>query len=290
MSRPSRRGAISWSACLGRLAASLVAVVLVGWLGQRSSVFSLVETPPRAAAAAQLSDISRSTTIDGRSVFSLDGLPISMQTRIVSDGDCASWTPREAALCADECVLLDLKRSPHDVVATWMTIEDSSSASQVGLDEASSRDFGASLYHVARLVCDGQGGGELVHTWMSSVQQAEVLNQSLHRPGRQPSTQRSGPVPLLEDSAQLLRFRNLDWTVYLDEPDDPSSSVRRFENEMLGRGWRAQEVPAAYLESAQRPVGQTEQSILVRDNELCLTTRTQIAARDLLLIACRNTT
>ena len=260
-----------------RLAASAAAVAGIVWLGQHGPFpwrQGAVPPPPPEASSPPATRASAS------SAFAIDGLPMAMETTPVGDCDAATWTPVGTPLCGDDCLLLGLERLPGEATASWLEIGHP--AALTGTAAAAAAEAGVAAYHAGRLVCRRDGGGELTHIRSATAVDADALERRLV----EPVTERQGPVPLLDDSVQLLRFRNLDWTVYLDEPADPTSSVDRFQAAMFARGWQARGLPARGRGSIPETEDVPEGRVLVRGNDLCLASRVRVAGRDLLLVAC----
>lgn len=264
--------AAGWSEKLWRLGASVAAVAGIVWLGQNGPF------PQRQSAVAPPSPQAPAVTATtATTAFAIDGLPMAMETTTVDDCDAATWTPIGTTLCGEDCLLLGLERLPGEAIASWLETG--------GVTVFAAATGGAprgAAYHAGRLVCRPDGGGELTHTWSATAVDAETLEDRFGKP----VTERRGPVPLLDDSVQLLQFRNLDWTIYLDEPMDPASSVDRFQDAMVARGWQAKGVHAVDHDSIPEMKDLPEGRVLVRGTDLCLANRVQVENRDLLLVAC----
>lgn len=267
---------------LWRLAASGLALAAVAWLGQRGPFPARTvgtELPPEASEGPH----ARPSRVSG---FMIDGLPMALETTVVDACDADTWSPRDTAHCGPDCLIVDIQRAPAEVLAVWMeldeTAEPSMAATATSAPGTPPPPDGDAVHHAARLICGSTGRGELTHTRTAVALDLAALERRLG----EPVAERAGPVPLLADSVQLMQLRNLDWTIYLDQPTDPATALERFQAIMLARGWRHKPVPAEALEEVAPDSLPPDGRVLVRDGAMCLASSSQIEDRDLLLIAC----
>ncbi len=257
---------------IGKTALSLTAVagflglVLAGPFVEQPAA-SEPPSPPRTRPPAATPAAS-----SGPGEFSVNGLPMRMESTRVTRCDPATWDPEAAGFCTGDCDLLTVQRNADTAAFAWL--EAGAAAQDPGAD------FAQSVLHGLLLDCGDAGvGGTAEH--FTALSHLGLDGVGLP-PSGGPTLPRTDPIPQLPSATEVVTFASGGMTILIDRPRFPDTALEELQLLLMSQGWRLAGGP----EFKPPPEGPPTR-VFVRGPEMCVAAL-QIQPEDELLITAHS--